>query len=171
MTLISNQTDIAINESKIIDQEFQKYLQENVIYQTLKIRFKEYKAAYRYFRQNYLSKQENDAIKKASLIQKCIKILESGHDIDETIVPFGVSPEYINNCTKKERHEIYSKLLKEINKNKKECIDRRAKFFNEFQNMAKKDQIKKVIYQLNKNIKYKNQKTKYNNNFGKFFIN
>jgi hypothetical protein len=132
--------------------DFLRSLRENVIYQILKVRFREYKAAYRYFRINYCSKLENDAIKKASLIQKCLKALESGNDVDECLVPIGVSPEYICDVSKKERHDIYSKLIKEINRNKKECLDKRNKVMADFHKMVKKDQIKKVIFSFFKHF-------------------
>lgn len=56
----------------------------------------------------------------------------------------GINPEYINNCTKKERVDKYTKLIKEFNKNKIEMANKRNKILKDFNQMAKKDQLKKV---------------------------
>jgi hypothetical protein len=139
-----------IRESRLIIKELTKEqieqnLKENIIYQSLKVRFLEYSAAIKYFRDHYLSKLENDAMYKAHLCQKYIKALENGYDIDEEKIPLGINPDYINDCTKKERIDKYTKLIKEFNKNKIDFTNKRNKILKDFNEMAKKDQIRKVI--------------------------
>lgn len=139
-----NQNIDHIPEKKLSKEEIQKRLIENVMYQTLKVRFKEYVAAIKYFRENYCTKEENDAITKARLVQKNILDMEDGKEIDESKVPLGVSPEYICSCSKKERIDKYSVLIKELNKNKVEFQNQRNKILADFKAMEKKDQLKKV---------------------------
>lgn len=149
-----------IRESKLLIQEkIQENLNENIIYQSLKFRFLEYSAAINYFRDHYLSKLENDAISKAYLCQKYIKALENGYEIDESKIPLGITPEYINDCSKKERIDRYTKLIKEFNKNKIDLVNKRNKILKDFNLMHKKDQLKKQdeikaeIIDLDKQIK------------------
>jgi hypothetical protein len=135
-------------------EQWYKYLSEIL---------EEYQEAIKYFRENNLKIQEQDAYKKFIEIQKLKTNIESGIQIKT--VPSQVTPEYIYGYTTKERKEkfkeIISKYLKDkfylklkINSNKKYNIIKsiREEIENDELKLAKLDFIIKSLKERYKNI-------------------
>ena len=107
-------------------------------------RFNEYKCAIDYFKNNGLTKQQEDAILKGKKLLSAIKKIQSGdNDIDEFGLPMPITPEYIYGYTKEERLEKYKEILTEFIKQKNEIKAEIQKVIAKLQTLSKKD-LKKI---------------------------
>lgn len=134
-----NSDNISIQSRKVVE------IKDMFLYETLKKRLSEYKLAIEYFEKHDLNDLEKNATNKAREVQKAIIKMEDGKDIDDLNIPESVSPEFICGCSKKERLEKFTTLIKEFQNNKNELITQQNKLLEKFNQMAKKDQQKIVI--------------------------
>lgn len=137
-----NSDNISVQERKVVE------IKDMFLYETLKKRFTEYKLAIEYFEKNGLNEQEKDAMSKAREIQKAIIKLEDGKEIDDMNIPESINPEYIYGCSKQERLENFTKLIKEYNNIKNEISAQQNKVLERFNQLQKKDQLK-IVFKLN----------------------
>lgn len=134
-----NSDNVSIQARKVVE------IKDMFLYETLKKRMIEYKLAIEYFEKNGLQEQEKDANFKAREIQKAIIKLEDGREIDDVNIPESVNPEYICGCSKQERLEKFTKLIKEYNNIKNEISAQQNKVLERFNQLQKKDQLKIVL--------------------------
>jgi hypothetical protein len=135
---INNTDNISVITRKVVE------IKDMFLYETLKKRMIEYKLAIEYFEKNDLQAQAKDGINRAREIQKAIIKLEDGNDIDDLNIPESINPEYICGCTKQERLEKFTKLIKEYNNIKNEISIQQNKVLEKFNQLSKKDQLKIV---------------------------
>ena len=108
------------------------------------LRLNEYKCAIDYFKNNGLTKQQEDAVLKGKELLSAIKKIESGdNDIDEFGLPMPITPEYIYGYSKEERLEKYKEILTEFIKQKNEIKGEIQKVIAKLQTLSKKD-LKKI---------------------------
>jgi len=120
-------------------------IKDKFLYETLNKRLNEYQLAIEYFDKHSLTSQSNDAFGKIREIKKVLHLLESGEeDIDQKEIPESITPDYISGCTKQERFEKFSKLIKEYSNMKNELVNKRNKILERFNLMEKRDQNKIV---------------------------
>jgi hypothetical protein len=134
-----NSDNVSVQARKVVE------IKDMFLYETLKKRMIEYKLAIEYFEKNGLQEQEKDANAKAREIQKAIIKLEDGKEIDDVNIPESVNPEYICGCSKQERLEKFTKLIKEYNHIKNEISAQQNKVLERFNQLQKKDQLKIVL--------------------------
>ena len=85
-------------------------------------RLNEYRAAIDYFKNNELPEQQTMAIKSAKEICIELKKIQDGKwkEVNEFKLPDPVTPEYIYGCSKEERNNKFSVLIKDYVKQKKD---------------------------------------------------
>jgi hypothetical protein len=164
INLNHNSDNVSVQARKVVE------IKDMFLYETLKKRMTEYKLAIEYFEKNGLHYQEKDAISKAREIQKAIIKLEDEKEIDDANIPESINPEYICGCSKQERLEKFTKLIKEYNNIKNEISAQQNKVLERFNQLQKKDQLKIVlnlfIFMLNLCLKlFKNLERSYQKRF------
>ena len=85
--------------------------QKRIMKQYINCLYNDYKAAQKYFQENKLIKQEQDAIIKCNNILALKKQLEKGTVIYISTLPKPITPEYIYGCSKMERNNIFLEIL------------------------------------------------------------
>ena len=85
--------------------------QKRVMKQYIDCLYNDYNAAQKYFQENKLTKQEQDAIMKCNDILKVKQHLEKGNIIYISTLPKPITPEYIYGCSKVERNNIFIVIL------------------------------------------------------------
>ena len=108
-------------------------------------RLGEYRAAIDYFKNNELSEQQADAIKKAKLICIELKKIQDGKwkDVNEFKLPDPVTPEYIYGYSKEEREKKFKTIINEY-KNQRDGIKNDINLRLEGLKKLTKAQLKKV---------------------------
>ncbi len=135
-----NSDNISVQARKVVE------IKDMFLYETLKKRMVEYKLAIEYFEKTGLREQEKDATCKVREIQKAIIKLEDGKEIDDVnIIPESVNSDYICGCSKQDRLEKFTKLIKEYNNMKNEISAQQNKVLERFNQLQKKDQLKIVF--------------------------
>ena len=148
------------NDAPEIEKEEKKI--DEALLNRVNIRFNEYKCAIDYFKNNGLTKQQEDAILKAKELLSSIKKIQSGDsDIDEFGLPLPITPEYIYGYTKEVRNTKYNEILSEFIKQKGEIKTEIQKIITKLQTLSKKD-LKKIEAVAKKDLDEKKAKiTKY----------
>ena len=140
LIVIQTHDVITVKSKKVVE------IKDEFLYEALKKRLSEYKLALEYFEKHNLSEQEKISIAKAREIQKAINILEAGNEIQDFDIPESISPDFICGCSKQERFDNYSNIVKEFNKMKNEEVCKRNKIMEKFNQMEKKEQNKCVNF-------------------------
>jgi hypothetical protein len=136
-----------INTNKVIE------IKDKFLYETLKKRLNEYQLAIEYFDKHNLTSQSNDALGKTRDIKKVLNLLESGkEDINQKEIPESITPDYISGCSKQERFEKFSKLIKEYSNMKNDLVNKRNKILEKFNLMEKREQNKIVNIYIKYNV-------------------
>ena len=131
---------------------------DEALLKRVNVRFNEYKCAIDYFKNNGLTKQQEDAILKGKELLSAIKKIQSGdNDIDEFGLPMPITPEYIYGYTKEERLEKYKEILTEFIKQKNEIKAEIQKVIAKLQTLSKKD-LKKIESVAKKDLDEKKAK-------------
>jgi hypothetical protein len=125
-------------------------IKNQFLYDTLKKRQIEYQLAIEYFDKHDLTTQSKDAFLKLGELNKAIKLLESGIEILDTnnndfTIPESITPDYISGCSKQERFEKFSKLIKEYGNIKNELVNKKNKILENFNLLEKREQ-NKIVY-------------------------
>lgn len=136
---------------EIIAKKTSIIISENPLSIRLKELEEKYKACIRYFQNNELSDQEDDAIKKLLTIHKAIKLSDNGKKFNEDSLPKNIHPDFICGMNKKERFDTYTSIIKEISHLKKDLINDKNKALERFNMLSKKEQIK-IVYIFSKII-------------------
>lgn len=132
---------------------------DEVLLRRVNIRFNEYKSAIEYFKNNGLTKQQEDAILKAKKILEAIKKIQAkqSESVDEFSLPNPITPEYIYGYSKEERLEKYKVILTEFIRLKNEIKQDVQKIIEKLKTMSKKD-VKKIEGAAKKDLDEKNAK-------------
>ncbi len=82
----------------------------------------DYQKAEKYFRNNKLISQEEDAKNKMILINTKYNQIKLGQKIDIKDLPKAITPEYIYGCSTEERNAIYEKAINQYKEKRTKCI-------------------------------------------------
>lgn len=82
----------------------------------------DYQKAEKYFRNNKLISQEEDAKNKIILIKTKYNQIKLGQKIDIKDLPKAITPEYIYGCSTEERNAIYEKAINQYKEKRTKCI-------------------------------------------------
>lgn len=124
-------------------------IKDKFLYDTLKKRVYEYHLAVEYFDKHNLPIQSKEAFNRIKDLNKAMHLMEIGkEDLSDLEIPESITPDFISGCSKQERFEKFSKLIKEYNNIKNELINKRNKVLERFNLLEKKEQNKIVFFNI-----------------------
>ena len=143
---ISHKDDIVIKD-EILDntnENKDKKIIDNKLYDKLKFRAEEYKRANDYFIQIQNQKQADDSRNKAIILIKALKQLEEGREIDELSLPNDLTADYICDCSTQDRLKNFKIIGDELTNKKKVIKAELEEKINQIKLLNKREQEKKV---------------------------